>query len=106
MRDLCFSDADTANEQQSLNAIESTIEIGKKFLESLHDTNNLKPKVWAQQREKTRFFGVSLGVRSFVRPLYLYIKLRELRNSKDKYNTVKLQVVVAYIHEQKIDHTN
>ena len=81
--------------------LEGDIENGKTFLESLCDTNNLKPKVWAQHKKKKKFFGVSLGVRSVVRPLYLYFKLCELRNSEDKYNTVKLDEVQAYEFERR-----
>ena len=67
--------------------------VGRTFLEQLPDTNSLKPKVWAHQISKPGNFGVSLGVRNFVRPLYLCIKLTQitqLRNvEKCKLEDVK-----------------
>jgi hypothetical protein len=70
---------------------------GRKFLESLPDVNYLKPPVWAEvveDKKKPECFGVSLGVRTFVRPLFLYIKLTQLRRNGN--NHVKLEDVNAF----------
>jgi hypothetical protein len=63
--------------------------LGRGFLKALPDTNYLKPAVWAQHKKKPTYYGVSLGVRSFVRPLYLYIKLSQLRNVEDDHIKLK-----------------
>ena len=39
--------------------------------------------MWARHKEKPQIFGVSLGVRTFVRPLFIYIKLAQLRTGKN-----------------------
>ena len=51
---------------------------GRRFLESLSENNGLKPVVWAEHKINEKRYGVSLGVRPFVRPLYLFIKLSQL----------------------------
>ena len=43
-----------------------------------------------------KYCGVSLGVRSFARPLFLYIKLNQLRILPNDCNGVKLEAVKAY----------
>ncbi len=53
--------------------------ISREFLRGLPDKNKLRPEVWAEGRKNPVCYGVSLGVRYFVRPLYLYTKLRLLR---------------------------
>ena len=59
----------------------------EKCLEELSDMNYFKPVVWAQEwRQPDLHHGVSLGVRTFVRPLYLYIKLNQLKNVQDGSN--------------------
>ena len=71
--------------------------IGRKWLECLYDTNYLKPKTWAEvveDKKRQECFGVSVGVRTFVRPLFLYIKLSQLR--KNGNNHVKLEDVNAF----------
>jgi hypothetical protein len=73
--------------------------IGRKVLETLPDGNLLKPVIWAEVTEhknKPECFGVSLAVRSFVRPLYLGIKLSQLRNVENGNNDVKLEDVNAF----------
>ena len=73
--------------------------IGRKVLETLPDGNLLKPTVWAEVKEhknKPECFGVSLAVRSFVRPLYLGIKLKQLGNVENGNNDVKLEDVNAF----------
>lgn len=64
-------------------------------LEGLPDRNYLKPVVWAEHSEKTGCCGVSLGVRSHVRPLYLYNKLSQLRAIDYCNSGVKLRDVCA-----------
>ena len=44
----------------------------------MEENNGLKPTVFAYHDKKHDFYGVSLAVRSFVRPLYLYTKLLQL----------------------------
>jgi hypothetical protein len=51
--------------------------------------------MWAEHKSRPECFGVSLGVRSFVRPLYLYIKLSQLRK-KNGNNNVKPEDVNAF----------
>ena len=70
-------------------------EVSQKVLEGLPDTNYLKPVVWARHEGKPQFYGVSLGVRRFLRPLYLYIKINDLRNERLD-NGVKLEDVDAF----------
>ena len=76
-----------------LDNSEKAPEIGRQHLECLPDRNYLKPMIWAEHKNKPECFGVSLGVRSFVRPLYLGIKLSQLRNDE---NVVKLEDVNAF----------
>ena len=40
----------------------------------------MKPAVFAYHRDRPEFYGVSIGVGPFVRPLYLYNKLLQLRD--------------------------
>jgi hypothetical protein len=54
------------------------IQIAVEHLNDLPDTNRLKPRVWAIHKSKTDRYGFSLGVGSFVRPLYLYTKLNHI----------------------------
>jgi hypothetical protein len=68
--------------------------IGRRILKSLPDRNCLKPKVWAQHKTIPTRVGVSLRVRSFVRPLYLCIKLSQLRNVENVHG--QLQNVEAF----------
>ena len=56
--------------------------------------NFLKPVVWAEHVENPECCGVSLGVRTFVRPLFLYLKLMQLRNTTG--NKVELKDVKAF----------
>ena len=62
----------------------------------LPDGNFLKPVVWAEHKSCKEYFGVSLGVRAFVRSLYLYIKLSQLTKIKNGRADVKLQDVEAF----------
>ena len=39
--------------------------------------------MWARHKGKPEIFGVSLGIQKFVRPLFLYIKLVQLRTGKN-----------------------
>ena len=48
------------------------------YLEKLIDGNYLKPAVWAGSLQHN--FAVSVGVRKYLRPLYLYKKLCDLPN--------------------------
>ena len=65
------------------------------LLGNLTDGNCLKPTCWAEHsKDPEKHCGFSLGVRHFVRPLYLYIKLRDLREYGD--NGVKLEDVNVY----------
>ena len=65
------------------------------LLEHLRDGNFLKPVVWAEYcNDPEKHCGFSLGVRRFVRPLYLYTKLRDLREHGD--NGIALEDVKAY----------
>ena len=59
-------------------------EIARVHLQLLCDVNYLKPVVWAkvEQNEK-KHFAVSLGVRDYLRSLFLYAKLCNLRNSSE-----------------------
>ena len=56
--------------------------ISKRFLLGLPNTNRLKPKVWAKNKKKPCRYGVSLGVGTFVRPLYLCIKMSKLADDE------------------------
>ena len=68
----------------------------RETLEGLPNGNYLKPAVWAEHESRTEYFGVSLGVRSFVRPLYLYIKLSQLRKINSGHTRLKLEEVDAF----------
>ncbi|CAB4011676.1 Hypothetical predicted protein, partial [Paramuricea clavata] len=70
--------------------------VGQIYLADLPDINFLKPVVWAEHKDKPECCGVSLGVRKFVRPLFLYIKLTQLRNLENGHNGVDLKDVKAY----------
>ena len=67
--------------------------ISQRFLKNLRDENKLRPEVWAECRENPVCYGVSLGVRHFVRPLYLYTKLRQLRPN---VKSDQLEGVIAF----------
>ena len=45
--------------------------------------------MWAQHKKKPKSYGVSLGVRPFVRPLYLYTKLSQLNKVEDGHPSFK-----------------
>ena len=62
---------------------------GRGFLKSLPEVNCLKPAVWAEHKKKPECYGVSLGVRPFVRPLYLYTKLSRLKKVENDLKDVK-----------------
>lgn len=70
--------------------------MGKFCLEKLPDVNKLKPAVWAKHEKNPESFGVSLGVRSFVRPLFIYVKLVQLRGYKYKKECLKLSDTKAF----------
>ena len=55
--------------------------IARLQLECLRDGNYLKPCVWAENvQNPMKHFAVSVGVRDYIRPLFLYAKLCGLRN--------------------------
>jgi hypothetical protein len=74
---------------------------GQCFLKSLPKANCLKPAVWAHQKNKPENYGVSLGVRPFVRPLYLYTKLSRLNVEDDQ---LSLKGVIALKISRLNDH--
>ena len=57
-------------------------EVSRGFLRNLPPKNKLRPVVWAECRTDPDhlevYYGVSLGVQRFVRPLYLHTKLCKL----------------------------
>ena len=80
-------------------------EVGKAVLEGLSNTNYLKPAVCAETVKGPLYFGVSLGVRPFVRPVFLYKKLSQLTTTDE--NAVKLQDVSAtQRYKDKDDETS
>lgn len=86
-----------------LGNTETAAKIGKDILESLPDKNKLKPTTWAQHKERKECFGVSLGVRPYVRSLFLYIKLSQLRRIEDNYTGGRLQDVNAFKHLMRME---
>ena len=71
-------------------------EVGLEILELLPDGNYLKPVVWAHHKNDSECFGVSLGVRPFVRPVFLYMKLTCLSAAVENAdNDAQLKDVVA-----------
>ena len=58
-------------------------EVSRRFLRNLRPKNRLRPVVWAESKTDPDhlqvYYGVSLGVGHFVRPLYLHTKLCKLR---------------------------
>ena len=96
-----------------LGNTESAAKIGKSILEDLPDSNYLKPVMWAEykrekkestsqhQRKECFAFGVSLGVRSYVRPIFLYIKLSQLRKIEDENTVVTPQDFESFRHGMK-----
>ena len=73
------------------DACEATLEL----LEDLTDGNYLKPEMWVEHKKcPENHCGFSLGVRSFVRPLYVHSRLREIRKHGD--NGVKLGDLNVY----------
>ena len=67
-----------------------------KHLESLPDVNFLKPVVWAEHNKMPNCCGVSVGVRTFVRPLFLYLKIMQLRKLECGHHSINLKDVVAF----------
>ena len=65
-----------------------------KWLQQLNRNNHLRPAVWAKHRKKKSLCGVSIGCPNFLRPLYLYTKLRQLDRVKNK--PIPLKHVKAY----------
>ena len=61
--------------------------VGKSYLEELPDVNRLKPTMWAEHAQNPQICGVSIGVRKFVRPLFIFIKLVQLRASSRNTQT-------------------
>ena len=59
--------------------------------------------VWAKHNKKPECCGVSLGVRTFVRPLFLHIKLTDLRNLANGGNGVNLSDVKACTLESTLE---
>ena len=75
---------------------EKASKVSRHFLRTgLADGNKLRPVVWAKHKKNPVCYGVSLGVRHFVRPLYLYTKLRQLRPSVIATRPV-LEKVIAF----------
>ncbi|XP_028416496.1 uncharacterized protein LOC114540574 isoform X2 [Dendronephthya gigantea] len=72
------------------DACEATLEL----LEDLTDGNYLKPVIWMENKEFPGNCGFSLGVRPFLRPLYVHTRLREVR--KHRKNDLKLAEVNGY----------
>ena len=72
--------------------------VSRRFLRNLPIRNQLKPAVWAECRTKpVVFYGVSLAVRRFVRPLYLHTKLRQLPNVENRPQVAnRLKDVIAF----------
>ena len=66
--------------------------IGRKCLTSLDNKNRLKPAVFAFDQNEPKYYGVSLGVGSFLQPLYLYNKLLPLKDSRRENLNTKLLV--------------
>lgn len=75
-------------------------DMSRLILEKLPNKNKFKPTVWAQRKKDHKYYGVSLGVRSFVRPLYLFSKLRNLLSDNFE-NNVELDDVQALTHKIK-----
>ena len=61
--------------------------VGKSYLEELPVVNRLKPTMWAEHTQNPQICGVSIGVRKFVRPLFIFIKLVQLRASSRNTQT-------------------
>lgn len=64
---------------------ENVGKIARSHLELLIDGNYLKPTVWAESLQHN--FAVSVGVRRYLRPLYLYKKLCDLSNMGNDIST-------------------
>jgi hypothetical protein len=63
----------------------------------LSDRNPLKPTVWAKDKyHPLKHFAVSLGIYYHLRPLYLYIKLCNLRHPNDN-------IALGDVHAQAFD---
>lgn len=76
--------------------------VGRSFLKSLPEVNYFKPTVWAQHKRKAGCYGVSLAVQPFVRPLYLYTKLSQLKRVED--GQISLKDVIAMKINRLNDH--
>ena len=59
--------------------------------------------MWAKHNKKPECCGVSLGVRTFVRPLFLHIKLTHLRDLANGGNGVNLSDVKACTLESTLE---
>ena len=79
--------------------------ISRQLLKNLPRKNKLKPPVWAEcKTAPVVYYGVSLGVRNFVRPLYLLTKLRQLPNLENVPQVEnRLQDVKAYTMKKNDD---
>ena len=101
-----------------LGNTEFAAKLGKYILEDLPDSNYLKPAMWAEYKRKEKestsqhetkecfAFGVSLGVRSYVRPLFLCIKLNQLRKIEDENTVVALQDFESFRQSMKRKRMN
>ena len=58
------------------------LEMARGFLKTLHDDNTFLPKVLAEvSREENSFIGASIAVSHFLRPIYLYSRVINLKKS-------------------------
>ena len=64
---------------------ENVAKIARSHLELLIDGNYLKPTVWAESLQQN--FAVSVAVRRYLRPLYLFQKLCDLSNMSNDIST-------------------
>ena len=77
------------------NDCDDPSKVARMQLSKLHDGNYLKPVVWAESTNNgKKYFAVSVGMRPYLRPLYLFTKLRSLGYINN--NTVALERVEAF----------
>ena len=77
--------------------------IARMHLSKLHDGNYLKPVVWVEAEDNPKkYFAVSVGIRPYLRHLYLYTKLSSLNYSDN--NLLALKKVKAFQSMKRDKH--
>lgn len=80
--------------------------LAKKYLESLPNENRLKPAVWAKGKTDHSLFGVSVGVRHHVRPIFLYVKLHLLKLYSSNNSSLSKTTALGWVERGYFDKSS